>query len=296
MQSHSNRLAEGLFFGFLGVLTFSFTLPATRIAAPQFGGFTVGMGRAVIAGLLAAAVLLYRREHLPREHLRSFFLVGLGVILGFPLLTSLALTSSPAIHGAVINGLLPAATAVVAVWMGQEKPPRVFWIGVIVGVIGILIFAISEGGGHLQGSDILFVGAVILGAIGYAEGGKLARSLGGWRVICWALVLAWPLSLFITLISLQNRTLVIDTRGWLSFAYVSVFSAFLGFFVWYRGLAAGGIARISQVQLLQPFLAITWAALLLDEQLHPTTLFAAVIVVISVAISTRARLQAQAPR
>ncbi|CAA9551250.1 MAG: Permease of the drug/metabolite transporter (DMT) superfamily [uncultured Thermomicrobiales bacterium] len=281
---------RGLVFGLLGVLAFSFTLPATRIAAPALGGVVVGLGRAEIAALLAAVLLLIRRElPPPRRCWPGLAIVAGGVVVGFPLLTSFALRQVPAAHGAVVVGLLPAATAIMAVVRAGERPSPSFWGASAAGVGAVLVFAAAQGAGTPQPADLLLLAAVALAGLGYAEGGRLARELGGWRVICWALVLAAPFLLPPAAIAVARGGVAGDGRAWAAFAYVSVVSMFLGFFAWYRGLALGGIARVGQVQLIQPVLTLAWAVLLLGETVDLPTLMAALLVVATVALGRRAR-------
>ncbi len=183
----------GVLLGILAVALFSLTPPATRVAVLELGGTFVGLGRALVAGVLAAAVLVSRREALPpRRDWLGLLIVALGCVIGFPVLTALALRQLPSSHAAVLIGLLPAATAVMAVLRAHERPAPIFWAGCAGGVLAVMLFAIAEGAGRPRLGDLLLLVAVILGGAGYAEGGRLARTLGGWRVICWALVLSWP--------------------------------------------------------------------------------------------------------
>ncbi|TQL53876.1 DMT family transporter [Subtercola boreus] len=285
-------LPAGLVFGFLGVLSFSFTLPFTRVAVSTLDPLFVGAGRAVVAAVLAGIVLAIIRPRLPRgrQWLR-LLVVAAGVVAGFPLLTSFAMHSAPAAHGAVVIGVLPAATAVVAVLRGGERPSRPFWIASIAGLVAVVAFVDVSGGGFsgLQPSDLLLLAAVALAAVGYAEGALLARELGSWQIICWALVLALPVMVPLTLLGASHGPLVAGVDGWLAFAYVSVISQFLGFFVWYRGLAIGPISNVSQIQLLQPVLTIVWAALFFGEHLEPLVVAAALVVVACAGFAVRAR-------
>lgn len=280
---------RGLGWGFLGILGFSLTIPATRAAVPALGATFVGLGRAIVAALLAAALLVALRERPPaRRHWPGLATVALGVVLGFPLCTSLALARLPAAHGAVVVGLLPAATAVMAVLRAGERPPRGFWVACIAGVAAVLAFALAEGAGRPQVPDLLLLLAVALAALGYAEGGRLARELGGWRVICWALIVAAPVLVLPVSHSLPRHGLDAGLGPWLGFAYLSGVSMFLAFFAWYKGLALGGVARVGQVQLLQPLLSLGWAAALLGEHVGAGTVAAAGVVVASVAWGRRA--------
>jgi drug/metabolite transporter (DMT)-like permease len=276
--------------GLLGVLGFSFTLPVTRAAVDGLDPAFVGLGRAAVAALPAAVLLALWGERLPdRATRRRLALVALGVVFGFPLLSALALQELTAAHSAVIVGLLPAATAVMAVARAGERPSVGFWVASAAGLAAVLAFAASQGAG-IGGSDLLVLGAVALGAIGYAEGGALAREMGGSRVICWALVLSLPLTLPIGVGAGLIGGLDAPADDWLGFAYVAMISQFLAFFAWYAALARGGVAKIGRVQLVQPLLTLGWAAALLGEHIGPGTLIASVAVVASVVATQRARV------
>ena len=291
----SSRERQSLLLGSLGVLGFSFSLIATRAADADLGGTIVGLGRGLIAALLAGILLLVLHERPPpRRYWRGLVLVALGVVAGFPLLSSLALQSLPAAHGAVVAGLLPAATAVMAVLRANERPSRGFWMACALGVVSVLAFAVTEGGGRPQAGDLLLLLAVVLGGLGYAEGGRLARDLGGWRVICWALILAAPILAPVVGVAVVRHGLSARPQAWLGFGYVSVVSMFLAFFAWYGGLALGGVARISQLQLVQPVLTLTWAALLLGERVNLATAGAALVVILSAAVSRRTKISPRA--
>lgn len=242
---------RGLAWGLLGVIIFSLTLPFTHVAVRTLDPVFVGAGRAVVAGALAAVLLLVTRSSpLGRRQLGSALVVAGGVVIGFPVLTSLAMRDVPASHGAVVIGILPAATAVVAVLRGRESPSATFWVASLAGAASVIGFVVVGGGGSgAAGADVLLLLAVVAAAIGYAEGGLLARRVGAWRTICWALVLALPVMVPLTIGSVLTNPVTADATGWLAFGYVSLFSMFLGFFAWYRGLAIGPIAAVSQIQL-----------------------------------------------
>ena len=282
--------------GLLGVLGFSFTLPATRLAVEGLDPAFVGLGRAAVAALPAAVLLVVWRERLPdRVTLARLAVVALGVVFGFPLLSALALRELTASHSAVIVGLIPAATAVAAVARAGERPSGGFWLASGAGLAAVLAFAASQGAG-VSGADLLVLGAVALAAIGYAEGGTLARDMGGSRVICWALVLSFPLTLAISTVAALAGGVDASADAWLGFAYVSLVSMFLAFFAWYSALARGGVAKIGQVQLVQPLLTLGWAAALLGEHVGPGTLIASLAVVASVVATQRARVGLARPR
>jgi drug/metabolite transporter (DMT)-like permease len=280
-----------LLLGFLGVLAFSFTLPATRVAVEQLDPTFVGIGREAVAAVLAALILLLSRAPLPsRRHLVRLGIVASGVVFGWPLLTAIALQGLTSAHSAVIVGLLPAATAVAAVLRAGEHPSRGFWLASFAGLLAVLAFAASQGAGLLSTDDLLILVAVALGAIGYAEGGALARELGGWQVICWAVLISAPLTVPIGVIAATGSDLHADGDAWLGFAYVATVSALLGFFPWYAGLARGGVAKIGQVQLVQPLLTLAWSAALLGEHVGPATLLASAAVLASVVATQRTRV------
>jgi drug/metabolite transporter (DMT)-like permease len=281
-----------LLLGFLGVLGFSFTLPATRAAVDGLDPAFVGIGRTVAAAALAGAVLLVRREPPPsREQLPRLGLVALGVVFGFPLLSALALGQLPSAHAAVTVGLLPAATTIAAVIRGGERPSRAFWLATGAGLVAVLAFAAAQGAGLPRGGDLLLLAAVALAALGYTEGATLAGEMGGWRVISWALVLSLPLSLPASLAAASGGVSGADAGDWLCFAYVALVSQYLAFFPWYAGLARGGTAKIGQVQLAQPLMTLVWSAALLGEHVGPVTVAAAIAVLASVAATQRAGVE-----
>src|SRR5579872_4962628 len=291
VRSSMRRDRTAILLGFLGVLAFSVTLPATRAAVPTLGGTFVGLGRAVVA----AAFLLLQRERIPdRRHWPGLAVTALGVVVGFPLLSAIALQSLPSAHSAVVVGLLPAATAVMAVVRAHERPSLAFWLGCAAGVVSVLLFAAVQGAGRPQFGDLLLFGAVVLGALGYAEGARISRELGGARVISWALILSAPFLIVPTLLAARDIHGPVPAQAWLGFVYVAAVSMFLGFFAWYKGLALGGVARIGQIQLIQPVLTLAWSVILLGERVNAATVLAALLVLASAAITQRTR-QAQQP-
>lgn len=286
----------GLGWGLVGVAAFSFTVPFTRVVVG--GGMSplfVGSGRAVVAAVLAAGALAATRQRLPRggQWARLAVVAG-GVVVGFPLLTSFALTSASAGHSAVVIALLPAVTAVIAVLRGRERPPRSFWVMAAVGAAAAVVFASlrGDGIGGPHWSDLLLLGAVLAAGIGYAEGGLLARELGAWQTVSWALVLSAPLMAALAGFAVVRQPPTGTPGEWAAFGYLAVVSMFLGFFAWYRGLAIGPMAQVSQVQLVQPVMTICWAALLLGEQLTWSTALGGVAVIACAAVAVRARLGA----
>ena len=294
----SRRYAgPGLTWGLVGVVAFSFTVPLTRVAVNDgLSPLFVGAGRAVVAAVLAAVCLVATGQRRPDSgQRRRLVVVAGGVVVGFPLLTSYALTQAPAGHGAVVIGLLPAATAAVAVLRGKERVAARFWVWSAVGALAVAFFAgLQSGGfGQLHWADLLLVGAVAAAALGYAEGGLLARELGAWQTVSWALVLAAPLMLALTSVSIAGGAPAASTSQWLAFAYLACVSMFLGFFAWYRGLAIGPMAQVSQVQLVQPVLSLAWAALLLREHIGWATAVGGLAVVACARGAVQTRLSSR---
>jgi drug/metabolite transporter (DMT)-like permease len=281
----------GFLLGLLGVVGFSFSLPATRLAVEDLDPWLVAFGRAVLAAGLAVAYLLAVRAPLPtRAQLGRLALVAGGAVVGFPLFTSLALVTSESQHGAVVVALLPAATALAAVARAGERPGPVFWFAALAGLAVVLGFSLARSGGAVTGADAFLLAAIAACAIAYAEGGVLSRDLGGARTICWALVLAVPFTLPVAVVTVATTSLDAGPTAWLGLAYVSAISMFLGFFAWYAGLARGGVARVGQVQLVQPLLTLGWAALVLGEHVGAGTVLAAIGVLASVVVTQRARV------
>jgi drug/metabolite transporter (DMT)-like permease len=291
VEAKLSAATEGLIFGFLGVLAFSFTLPLTRYAAPDLGGFFIGIGRALLASAIALIVLGIRRESLPaRKYWRPIVIVALGTVFGFGPLSSIAMQSLPAVHGSVVIGLLPAATAVMAVLRNGERPKIAFWISCAVGVISVLIFAVAQGAGKPQAGDLWLLAAVALAALGYAEGARISKEIGGWRVISWALVFSIPV--LIAIMSVMIARDGIPSGGaldWWAFIYLGSVSMYFGFFPWYRGLSVGGVARVGQLQLVQPVLSMIWAWWLLNESVSLGSMLAALLVIGSAALTRLTR-------
>ena len=294
--SDDNR---GMLLGLAGVALFSLTLPCTRLAVRQLDPAFVALGRALVAAMLAAAWLGWRRAPLPpRSAVLPLLAVAAGCVVGFPWLTSIAMQTLPAAHGAVLVGILPLATALCAVLRGGERPSPGFWLTALAGSALVVGFALRQGGGSLHGADAAMLLAVALGALGYAEGGRLAQSMGGQQVICWALLLSVPLVLPLAVwLGWPQRAAMAtaSASAWAGFAYVSVFSMFIGFFFWYRGMALGGVVRVGQVQLLQPFLTLAGAAVLLGEPLSGAHLLFALAVLATVVAGRRMRVRRTIP-
>jgi drug/metabolite transporter (DMT)-like permease len=292
-----SRESRGLLLGFVGVLIFSATLPFTRMAvgsadAPLLSPWFVAIGRAAIAGLLAALVLLITQPLKPaRSDLGLLAITSAGVVFGFPLLTTWAMRYLPSAHGAVITGLLPLMTALFGALIQRDRPSRGFWLCAVAGSAVVVAFALRQGGGGLHPADWALFAAMVAAPLGYSTGAKLSAKLGAVNTICWVLVFSLPLTLPWSVWLWPVDAGAVPLSSWLGLAYVSVFSMFLGFFAWYNGLIQGGVARVSQTQLLQPFLTLLLGMPLLGERLTVTTLAFAVAVVAIVFIGRKMPIQ-----
>lgn len=274
--------------GLIGVVIFSASLPATRVAVMQFDPIFLTVARAAIAGVLALALLVAFRESRPaRRDLASLAIVAFGVVVGFPLLTALALQHITSARSIVFIGLLPLATALFGVLRGGERPKPAFWAFSLAGSALVAGFALTQGAEASLAGDGLMLAAITVCGLGYAEGARLSRRLGGWQVISWALVLSLPVMAVLMALTLPESFAGIGAPAWLGLAYVSLFSMLIGFVFWYRGLAQGGIAAVGQLQLLQPFFGLALAATLLGEAVSPAMLIVTVAVIACVAGARR---------
>ena len=279
---------QGWINGFIGVVIFSGSLPATRLAVMEFDPVFLTMIRATLAALLGLCLLGVFKEKRPtRQQWAPLVIVALGVVIGFPLLTALALQYVTSAHSIVFIGLLPLATAVFGVLRGGERPRPVFWLFSVLGSLLVMGYAIAQGLSAAPAGDVLMLLAVLACGLGYAEGAKLSRNLGGWQVICWALVVSLPVVAPLSLLLAPSTLSGISLPAWLSLGYVAVFSMLIGFVFWYRGLAQGGIAAVGQLQLLQPFFGLALAAGLLHEQVSLGMLLVTLMVIACVAGARR---------
>lgn len=295
MMQRKTREKYGLLLGLVGVICFSLTLPATSIAVEFFGTTVVGLGRTVVAAILVAVVLMVRKEKIPSpRQFKSLLIIAFGDVLGFPLLTSWAMETLPVSHGAVELALLPLATAGFAMLRAGEVPSLKFWISSILGSLAVIVYALHLGFGQLQFADLALLAAVITLGLSYAEGGKLAKELGSWQVIAWAIMIGAPFFIIPVGLNLTTEMLHAPLQAWVSFIYLAVVSQFLAYVAWYGGMAMGGIAKVSQIQYLQPFLMILFATVFLDESITYFTLFIAVIVVFSVILGKNAPVSKKA--
>ncbi len=304
MTQRQSDITRGLWLGLLGIVIFAATLPMTRLAVgtpdvPQMSGLFIAMGRAVVAAALSVMFLLVTRAPLPkRENWLPLAITAGGVVLGFPLFTSIAMRHVEAVHASVIVGVLPLATAAVGALLHRQRPSGGFWLCAGVGSALVVAFAMrrsgTPGGGlSIQSADLLLLAAMLCAAVGYGYGARLSQQMRAEHVICWALVLALPLTLPLSVISWPAASL--KTSAWWGFSYLAVFSMWLGFFAWYRGLALGGTVRVSQVQLVQPFLSMLFAVPLLGERLDAVTVGFSLAVIATVFIGKKMPVNA-APR
>lgn len=283
------KVKRGMLIGFIGVVCFSLTLPATSIAVPYFGETIVGLGRTVIAAIIVSIILIIKKESLPnKKQLKSLGIVAIGAVLAFPLLTTFAMKTLPVSHGAIELALLPLATAGFAMWRGGERPFKRYWIASIIASIAVLIYAVYLGLGQLQKGDVALILAVIILGLSYAEGGKLSKELGSWQVIAWAILIGAPFFIIPVALNISVNMLQAPIEAWMSLIYLALVSQFLAYVAWYGGMSLGGIARVGQIQYLQPFLMIGFSVLFLEESITWLTIVLAVIVVICVIIGKNA--------
>jgi drug/metabolite transporter (DMT)-like permease len=289
-RSAVSPLASGTVLAALGVLSFSFTFPATTWALSGFGAWSVVGLRGTLAALIAVTALLGARAPLPaRRDWPALAVVAGGCAIGFPLLTTLALTTSSTAHSAVVIGVLPMATAVVAALRTGHRPSRLFWAAAAAGAAIVVAFTLTQDSGRPTVADLYLFGALLVCAAGYAEGGRLSRAMPGWQVIAWGVVLAAPVNLVVTVLALPREPVHLTAQALAGVAYVAAVSQLGGFVVWYRGMGLIGVARASQLQLAQPLLTLVWAVLLLGEHLTLAVPLTAVAVLACIAVTQRAR-------
>ena len=281
--------SKGMFLGLVGVVSFGLTLPATRFIIPYFEPVFIGLGRAVIASFVAALLLIATKQTRPSKN-QFYQLLGVasGVVVGFPILSAWAMQTVPASHGGVVLGVLPLATAIVGSVVSNEKPSVAFWICGIVGSAVVIAYSLLQGVGEFQTGDFFLLGAIVSAATGYALGGKLSKEIGGWQVICWALVISFPFIIVPAWLEApQDAVGSLPLNVILSFLYLALVSQLFGFFFWNKGLALGGVARVSQTQLLQPIVTLVASALLINETINVQTIVFATLVIVTVAIGKK---------
>lgn len=283
-----NKETKGMLIGFVGILIFSLTLPVSKIAVLSFDPYFIAFGRALLAGLVATAYLAYKKELFPqKKDFAKFAVIALGVVFGFPIFTTVAMTQGSSSHGAVILGMMPLATTVIGVIRFKERPSLGFWLVSLLGALLVVMYALLQNSGSFTNVDILLVLGGICACIGYVEGGELSRKINPRAVISWALVISLPINIVMTYATFDLSYLHVGTQPWVTFIYLSLFPMFLGFFFWYEGLAVGGIARVSQVQLIQPFCTLLAASILLGDSLTLMNVVFAVLVVSTVILGKR---------
>ncbi|MGW0557190.1 DMT family transporter [Streptomyces sp. NPDC002926] len=286
----SIAVSSGTLLAALGVLAFSLTFPSTAWGLESFGPWSLVAVRSVLAALVAGGFLRAMRVPLPdRRHWAGLAVVAGGVVVGFPLLTTLALQTATTSHAAVVVGLLPLTTAAFAAVRTGRRPSRTFWLAALAGAAVVIAFTVQQSGGALRTGDLYLFGALLVCAAGYTEGGRLARELPGWQVIGWALMLCLPLTLTGSAVALAFEPVRLTAHGVIGLLWVAAGSTFFGLYVWYRGMASIGIAKASQLQLAQPLLTLVWSVSLLDERLSPAAPVAAVAVLVCIAVTQRAR-------
>ena len=279
---------RGMLIGFIGIFIFSLTLPVTKIAVQSFNPYFIAFARAVLAGVLAAIYLFSIKAKLPSlSELRQFVIVAIGVVFIFPLFINLAMTKGEASHAGVILGIMPLATVVAGVLLFRERPSLGFWVNALIGCTLVVTYAFMNSHGGIQYTDYLLLIACLANGISYAVGGNLSRTMNAKEVISWSLVIALPINALFSILTFESNYLQADLIAWSSFLYLSIFSMFIGFFFWYGGMAIGGISRVSQVQLLQPFCTLFASAILVSEPITAINIIFASLVIATVMIGRK---------
>ncbi|WP_353202212.1 DMT family transporter [Polynucleobacter sp.] len=283
-----NKETKGMLIGFVGILIFSLTLPVTKIAVLSFDPYFIAFGRATLAGALALAYLVILKEPmLAKADIGKLVVIALGVVFGFPILTTVAMAYGSSSHGAVILGMMPLASTVIGAIRFGERPSIGFWMVSILGAALVVTYALLKSSGSFTLVDVLLVLGGICACIGYVEGGELSRKMNPRAVISWALVISLPANIVFSYLTFDSAYLNVGAFAWSIFIYLSLFPMFLGFFFWYEGLAIGGIVRVSQVQLIQPFCTLIVASILLGDSLTWMNVVFAVLVVSTVILGKR---------
>ena len=283
-----NKETKGMLIGFIGILIFSLTLPVTKIAVLSFDPYFIAFGRATLAAVVALAYLIYKKEPMPtRADFTKFVVIALGVVFGFPIFTTVAMAEGSSSHGAVILGMMPLATTVIGVIRFKERPSLGFWLVSLLGAALVVIYALLKSSGSFTYVDVLLVLGGICACVGYVEGGELSRKMNPRSVISWTLVISLPINLVVSYVTFDPQYMNAGPIAWTSFIYLSLFSMYIGFFFWYEGLAIGGIARVSQVQLTQPFCTLIAASVLLGDSLTIMNLVFAFLVISTVILGKK---------
>jgi drug/metabolite transporter (DMT)-like permease len=285
----------GMLLGLFAVIAFSLTLPITRALTANLSVWDIGLGRSALAAFAAAAILLITRQKWPNQgQLIKLCIIASGITFGFPVLTALGMETVPASHGGIVLGSLPLATAIIGCYISGERPSGAFWSVAIIGFLIVATFVFITGNSEslaFYKGDIALVGAVLFAALGYAQGGVLARELGGWQVICWTLVISLPLLIPLCLLLVSpSNFITLDLSGWSIFVFLALINSLIGFFLFYRGMSLAGVARVSQIQLLQPFMTLLLAVIFLGEPLTATVALFTAATVLVVVISKRLKI------
>ena len=283
---------KGMLIGFVGISIFSLTLPFTQMAVNEMSPFFVAFARASIAGICALILLIFTKSKFPNKiQIRRLIIIVIGVIYGFPIFTSIAMKTLPSSHSGIVLGILPLAMSLFAAIKYKEKPSSSFWMISIFGTFIVISYTFIDNNGSLMIEDLWLLFAILFAAIGYSEGGTLAKEMGSIGVISWALVISLPINLFASYLFYEINYASISFQAIISLTYVGLFSMFIGFFFWYKGIAIGGITRVGQVQLIQPFLTIVGAYFLTNEKITTLNILFAFMVLIVIIIGRKTKIQ-----
>ena len=283
---------KGMLIGFVGISIFSLTLPFTQMAVNEMSPFFVAFARASIAGICALILLIFTKSKFPNKiQIRRLIIIVIGVIYGFPIFTSIAMKTLPSSHSGIVLGILPLAMSLFAAIKYKETPSSSFWMISIFGTFIVISYTFIDNNGSLMIEDLWLLFAILFAAIGYSEGGTLAKEMGSIGVISWALVISLPINLFASYLFYEINYTSISVQAIISLTYVGLFSMFIGFFFWYKGIAIGGISRVGQVQLIQPFLTIVGAYFLTNEKITTLNILFAFMVLIVIIIGRKTKIQ-----
>ena len=283
---------KGMLIGFVGISIFSLSLPFTQMAVNEMSPFFVAFARASIAGICALILLIFTKSKFPNKiQIRRLIIIVIGVIYGFPIFTSIAMKTLPSSHSGIVLGILPLAMSLFAAIKYKEKPSSSFWMISIFGTFIVISYTFIDNNGSLMIEDLWLLFAILFAAIGYSEGGTLAKEMGSIGVISWALVISLPINIFASYLFYEINYSSISFQAIISLTYVGLFSMFIGFFFWYKGIAIGGISRVGQVQLIQPFLTIVGAYFLTNEKITTLNILFAFMVLIVIMIGRKTKIQ-----
>ena len=283
---------KGMLIGFIGIAMFSLTLPFTQMAVKEMNPFFVAFSRATIAGFCALTLLILSKYKFPtKNQIKRLIIIAIGIVYGFPIFTSMAMTTLPSSHSGIVLGILPLTMSVLAAIRYNEKASLAYWITSIIGASLVVTYAFIDNNGFLIKEDLWLLFAILFVSIGYSEGGNLSKEMGSIAVVSWALVITLPINIIATYFFYETSFSSVSFQALISLSYVGLFSMYIGFFFWYKGIAMGGISRVGQVQLIQPFLTIFAAFFLTNEKITFLNILFALMVLVVIIIGKKTKIE-----